>query len=602
MAEPFNPHGAERENPDLSSPAAAEEEEGDGAPGGGLPVLKWFKGDTGADTPAGYVTMWADFFLDGNLRLPLTVFVAEVLKWYKIHISQLSSFEMIRVRNFEYTFCALVMEPVVEDFWRFYQLKVNTGFFSFGQRHGSTKLMTPPKGITKWKTKFFYIKAAAVVAKMTFRNVNETILTESIDVPRADTVDWFPRLRTIEFKKLDNSQLWVLRMMLGRTGRKARQVVREKSEDTALWRIFDADFKGKVETLACAEGEKGFNLTIRDNFRIPDRDAMKAPLPQGKDFDAKGAPKKQVEKTVRGRQRKKHEPAVVPPLVLQGAGISPTCFRRYTDYVLVSDTLEALGVPGGGAAVGGSSACSKPAGEKKKRKVEEKAAGAGEQKRPRLQTKRTTAVSQPKPAVVAEPQDGGFSLFDAPTSPAHDAPADAGVNKEFTKSPSFEAVTDPSVQAEDVGDKTADQIFDTVDSHDNLIPTKDNLNLKFADAEKQKSLAAKKASGSASGGMGFEEPSIQSGESELEFYYRTYTENRGVNYHRPPWSVMQGDDISNDPSACKEILGCLGTPFEFLRARGLPCVHRINQLSSMLVGSSIIANDIMEDYKVLGLK
>ncbi|KAM0007060.1 hypothetical protein Hdeb2414_s0154g00815661 [Helianthus debilis subsp. tardiflorus] len=201
-------------------------------------------------------------------------------------------------------------------------------------------------------------------------------------------------------------------MMLTRPSRKARPVVREKSgEDAALWRIFDPDFKGKVEILACAEGEEGFNLTICDNFLILDRDAMKAPLPQGKgnlgalvDFDVKGAPKKQVEKTVWGRHSKKPEPAVVPPLVPHVAGISYSRFHRYTNYVVMSDTLEGLGVPGGGAAAGGSSAGSKPADEKKKkkkRKVEEKAVGAGKKKRPRLQTKRTTAISQTKPAIVA---------------------------------------------------------------------------------------------------------------------------------------------------------------------------------------------------------
>ncbi|KAJ0702338.1 hypothetical protein HanPI659440_Chr14g0528381 [Helianthus annuus] len=63
---------------------------------------------------------------------------------------------------------------------------------------------------------------------------------------------------------------------------------------------------------------------------------------------------------------------------------------------------------------------------------------------------------------------------------------------------------------------------------------------------------------------------------------------------------MQGDDISNDPSACKEILGGLGTPFEADHARSTPRELRINQLSTMLVGSSIVANAILEDYKVLG--
>ncbi|KAJ0917695.1 hypothetical protein HanRHA438_Chr05g0208881 [Helianthus annuus] len=398
-------------------------------------------------------------------------------------------------------------------------------------------------------------------------------------------------------------------MMLTRMNRKARPVVQEKSgEDAALWRIFDLDFKDQVEVIACAGDEDGFNVIIRDNFQVPAEAALAVELPQGKgdlgalrDPDAKGVPKKQVVKGMRFRQKKKHEAAVVPPLVSQGAGISPTRFRRYTDYVVVSDTLEGLGVPGGGAAGGGSSAGSKPAGEKK-RKVEEKAAGAGEQKRPRLQTKRTTAVSQPKSTVVAEPQDGGFSLFDAPTSPVHDAAVDAGVNKEFARSPSLEVVTEPSVQEEDTGKKTVDQIFDTVDSSDNLIHPRDNLNLKFANVEKPKSPAVEKASDSASGSTGFEEPSIQPGESELEFYYRTYIENRSVDYHRPPWNVIQGDDISTDPTACKDILSGLGTPFEVFRARGLPRENRINQLSSLLVGSSIMANAIIEDYKILGRK
>ncbi|KAJ0714107.1 hypothetical protein HanPI659440_Chr13g0485861 [Helianthus annuus] len=179
MAEPSNPHNVEGENPEQPVAAADEDEDDDGgAPGGGLPVLKWTKGvfktlmttvhmasdwdatypqegDTGADAPAGYITLWADFFTEGNLRLPVTVFVAEVLEYYHLHISQLNPFGMFRIRNFEYTFRAHGLDITVENFRRFYQLTVNTGFFSFNQRHGSLKLMTPPKGVSKWKTKFF---------------------------------------------------------------------------------------------------------------------------------------------------------------------------------------------------------------------------------------------------------------------------------------------------------------------------------------------------------------------------------------------------------------------------------------------------------------
>ncbi|KAM0048029.1 hypothetical protein Hdeb2414_s0008g00269821 [Helianthus debilis subsp. tardiflorus] len=113
MAEPSNPHNVEGENPE--QPIVAEEEDDDDVEvaGGGLPVLKWSKtgfknlmttvrmsddwdatypqeGDTGADAPAGYITMWADFFIDGNLRLPVTVFVAEILEYYRLHILNLA--------------------------------------------------------------------------------------------------------------------------------------------------------------------------------------------------------------------------------------------------------------------------------------------------------------------------------------------------------------------------------------------------------------------------------------------------------------------------------------------------------------------------------
>ncbi|KAJ0780988.1 hypothetical protein HanPI659440_Chr06g0244111 [Helianthus annuus] len=350
IAEPSNPHNVEGENPEQQSQAAADEDEDDGgAPGGGLPVLKWYKGyfvtlmtsiqmsgefgatypgegDTGADAPAGCLTLWADFFYDGNLRLPLTVFVAEVLEYYRIHISQLSPFGMIRIRNFEYTFRALGLEVTVEIFRRFYQLTVNTGFFSFNQRYGSTKLMTPPKGLTKWKRKFFYVKAVAVAAKMTFRNVNETIPAEDIAIPTAATVSWFPRLKPIELKRLDNNALWVLRMMLTRPERRARPVLREKSgaDAVGLWRMFDPTFEGKGELLPCGERE-GFNLEIVGNFRVPERGALNAPLPQGKGnlgalgkFEVKTVPmkhaeKKHVKKPARGRGKEKPEGSVVTP-------------------------------------------------------------------------------------------------------------------------------------------------------------------------------------------------------------------------------------------------------------------------------------------------
>ena len=114
----------------------------------------------------------------------------------------------------------------------------------------------------------------------------------------------------------------------------------------------------------------------------------------------KHAEKKPVKKTVRGRGKGSSEGSVAPSSVAEAAGTYRSCYRGYTDYVVVSDTLEGLGVPGGGAAAGGTSAGSQPAVEKK-RKPEEKTAGAGEIKRRKMQTKRLTGATQKKPAVTA---------------------------------------------------------------------------------------------------------------------------------------------------------------------------------------------------------
>ncbi|KAJ0639833.1 hypothetical protein HanRHA438_Chr16g0744201 [Helianthus annuus] len=221
-------------------------------------------------------------------------------------------------------------------------------------------------------------------------------------------MDWFPVLRIIGWVKLDNTQLWVLRMMLGRMSRKARPGVREKSgEDAPLWRMFCPDFKGKVVVLPCEDGEEGFNVTIHDNFRVPAQAALEVELPQGngnlgalEDPDATGVPKQHMEKHGDKKFRtakKPHGPVVIPSLVPKVAGISLIRLRKYDDYVVVSDTLGGLGVTGGGAAAGGSSAGLKPAGDKQRKGD---AAGAGGQKAPRLRRTRITAISQPKPAVV----------------------------------------------------------------------------------------------------------------------------------------------------------------------------------------------------------
>ncbi|MFS8003097.1 hypothetical protein Hanom_Chr13g01209901 [Helianthus anomalus] len=50
-----------------------------------------------AQAPADYITLFWDYFADGNFRLLTTKFVLEVLGYYKFHLSQLHPMGMVRI-------------------------------------------------------------------------------------------------------------------------------------------------------------------------------------------------------------------------------------------------------------------------------------------------------------------------------------------------------------------------------------------------------------------------------------------------------------------------------------------------------------------------
>ncbi|KAJ0792781.1 hypothetical protein HanOQP8_Chr01g0021831 [Helianthus annuus] len=141
------------------------------------------EGDTVADAPAGMVTMFAEFFSTYNLRLPLMVSMVDLLEYYKTHISQLSPLGMVCARHFEYCFRSQNLESLVEYFRQFYQMHVQLWFYLFYLQNKAPKIMpVPPKGFTSWKTKFFYVKEAAITCKLHFRNVTRDISKEKISL------------------------------------------------------------------------------------------------------------------------------------------------------------------------------------------------------------------------------------------------------------------------------------------------------------------------------------------------------------------------------------------------------------------------------------
>ncbi|XP_035831958.1 calphotin-like [Helianthus annuus] len=142
-------------------------------------------------------------------------------------------------------------------------------------------------------------------------------------------------------------------------------------------------------------------------------------------------------------------------------------------------------------AVGGTAAGPPVIGEK--RRPEQKTAGGVETKRRRLVTKRS-APTQKKPAVVVEPQDEDFSIFDAPESPPLATGAGA---TEVPSTPPVKVVPESTVRKEGTAENAAAQIFDTVDSSNNLISPNegDNLSVRFTDTGKQHSDAEPQKTG-----------------------------------------------------------------------------------------------------------
>ncbi|KAJ0669134.1 hypothetical protein HanPI659440_Chr17g0697541 [Helianthus annuus] len=89
---------------------------------------------TALDAPPGYMTLYVAFFLEGNLRLPMTKFKGEVLTNYGLHISQISALGLPQSTHFEFICRANRIEPTFEKFNVFYFMSYIGGFHSFNSR------------------------------------------------------------------------------------------------------------------------------------------------------------------------------------------------------------------------------------------------------------------------------------------------------------------------------------------------------------------------------------------------------------------------------------------------------------------------------------
>ncbi|KAJ0845156.1 hypothetical protein HanRHA438_Chr15g0710451 [Helianthus annuus] len=229
------------------------------------------EGQTAADAPSGYITLFWDFLCDGNFRLPATTFLLDILTFYNIHLSQLHPIGMVRVRHFEFVCRTMNIEPTVPRFRVFHQMHCTQGFYSFVQRASAKKiLLNPPKSFHDWKQKFFFIKARVIPMRMVLRG-KEDVPIETLQTPSEET--WYQDLKEIPNIALPEKALVGAGMSLNwKMDRDDKPVYTEGGHVVSLYVVAYKREGGRMGTIKKNPDEEFWYDRIAKNFSFP-RDA-----------------------------------------------------------------------------------------------------------------------------------------------------------------------------------------------------------------------------------------------------------------------------------------------------------------------------------------
>ncbi|GJZ44905.1 hypothetical protein Tco_0592501 [Tanacetum coccineum] len=116
-----------------------------------------------ADFPEGKVGVYTRFFEFANQRVPLSLFMCNVLNHYRLHISQLHCIGAAKITNFEVNCRLLAINPTVHLFRAFYHTSWSNGWVSFSKRAGRLQCYTEKlDALRRWREMFFWVDDALV--------------------------------------------------------------------------------------------------------------------------------------------------------------------------------------------------------------------------------------------------------------------------------------------------------------------------------------------------------------------------------------------------------------------------------------------------------
>ena len=122
-----------------------------------------------ADFPDGKIGLYTRFFDYANYRVPISVFLSNVLNHYQLHISQLHCIGAAKISNFEINCRLLAINPTVDLFRAFYHTTWSHGWVSFAKRAGRLQCYEEKvDSLRHWREYFFWVDDVVFPSRFEF--------------------------------------------------------------------------------------------------------------------------------------------------------------------------------------------------------------------------------------------------------------------------------------------------------------------------------------------------------------------------------------------------------------------------------------------------
>ncbi|GKB51993.1 hypothetical protein Tco_0902746, partial [Tanacetum coccineum] len=225
------------------------------------------------------IGIYSRIFNSSGVRIPFSSFLLAVLKYFKVHISQLVPLGLSKVVTFEVLCRSLNIEPTVTLFWVFQTLSKQEDWFSFAKRGGSTPVCmeVAKSGLKHWKEKFFLIDRRAIPFNRPWRHHDSCIVDK---VPTGFNQDHVDRLKAHVVKLRDILEGVLVRSGLSRVWRNPMCDPVLRRSDNTVMSIHDFLCMPSLDKATVREEPHELGTSILG--RVADRTT--SPIPAGTDI------------------------------------------------------------------------------------------------------------------------------------------------------------------------------------------------------------------------------------------------------------------------------------------------------------------------------